>query len=55
MFFCFISPGKPADIHYGTGAISGYFSEDSVTLGDLVVKDQVGAFVFSEPLYLLSS
>jgi phytepsin len=32
--------GKPADIHYGTGAISGYFSEDSVTVGDLVVKDQ---------------
>lgn len=33
--------GKPADIHYGTGAISGYFSQDHVKVGDLVVKNQV--------------
>ncbi|KAL0286192.1 UNVERIFIED_CONTAM: Aspartic proteinase [Sesamum angustifolium] len=32
--------GKPAAIHYGTGAISGFFSEDNVKVGDLVVKDQ---------------
>ncbi|GAB4826553.1 hypothetical protein Ancab_033447 [Ancistrocladus abbreviatus] len=32
--------GKPAAIHYGTGAISGFFSEDNVQVGDLVVKDQ---------------
>ncbi|KAG7957665.1 hypothetical protein I3843_11G187200 [Carya illinoinensis] len=32
--------GKPADIHYGTGAISGYFSQDHVKVGDLVVKGQ---------------
>lgn len=32
--------GKSADIHYGTGAISGFFSEDNVQVGDLVVKDQ---------------
>lgn len=32
--------GKPAEIHYGTGAISGYFSTDHVKVGDLVVKDQ---------------
>ncbi|XP_054799149.1 aspartic proteinase A1-like [Prosopis cineraria] len=32
--------GKPADIRYGTGAISGFFSEDRVKLGDLVVEDQ---------------
>ncbi|KAJ4725129.1 putative Aspartic proteinase [Melia azedarach] len=32
--------GKSADIHYGTGAISGFFSEDHVKVGDLVVKDQ---------------
>eukprot|EP00268_Persea_americana_P016279 TRINITY_DN176_c0_g1_i3.p1 TRINITY_DN176_c0_g1~~TRINITY_DN176_c0_g1_i3.p1 ORF type:complete len:512 (-),score=98.88 TRINITY_DN176_c0_g1_i3:404-1939(-) len=32
--------GKSADIHYGTGAISGFFSQDSVKLGDLTVKDQ---------------
>lgn len=33
--------GKSASIHYGTGAISGFFSEDHVKVGDLVVKDQV--------------
>nr|GEY57476.1 aspartic proteinase A1 [Tanacetum cinerariifolium] len=29
-----------AAIQYGTGSISGFFSQDSVTLGDLVVKKQ---------------
>lgn len=33
--------GKAAEIHYGTGAISGFFSYDNVKVGDLVVKDQV--------------
>ncbi|WVZ69374.1 hypothetical protein U9M48_018171 [Paspalum notatum var. saurae] len=32
--------GKYASIHYGTGAISGYFSQDSVKIGDVVVKNQ---------------
>ncbi|KAJ7948139.1 putative Aspartic proteinase [Quillaja saponaria] len=32
--------GKSAEIHYGTGAISGFFSEDNVRLSDLVVKNQ---------------
>ncbi|KZV37187.1 aspartic protein [Dorcoceras hygrometricum] len=32
--------GKSAAIHYGTGAISGFFSEDHVKLGNLVVKGQ---------------
>ncbi|XP_042478322.1 aspartic proteinase-like [Macadamia integrifolia] len=32
--------GKPAEIQYGTGAISGFFSQDNVVVGDLVVKDQ---------------
>ncbi|XP_072995082.1 aspartic proteinase oryzasin-1-like [Typha latifolia] len=32
--------GKSASIHYGTGSISGFFSEDHVLLGDLVVKTQ---------------
>jgi len=32
--------GKSAAIHYGTGSISGFFSQDYVTVGDLVVKDQ---------------
>ncbi|KAL2473464.1 Aspartic proteinase A1 [Forsythia ovata] len=32
--------GKSAAIHYGTGAISGFFSQDNVKIGDLVVKNQ---------------
>ncbi|OVA09776.1 Peptidase A1 [Macleaya cordata] len=32
--------GKPAAIQYGTGAISGFFSQDNVIVGDLVVKNQ---------------
>ncbi|KAD6454262.1 hypothetical protein E3N88_08968 [Mikania micrantha] len=32
--------GTSAAIQYGTGAISGYFSQDSVILGDLVVQNQ---------------
>ncbi|KAG9452455.1 hypothetical protein H6P81_005359 [Aristolochia fimbriata] len=32
--------GKSADIHYGTGAISGFFSQDNVKVGDIVVQDQ---------------
>lgn len=32
--------GKSAEIHYGTGAISGFFSQDHVTVGELVVQNQ---------------
>ncbi|PWA68492.1 preprocirsin [Artemisia annua] len=32
--------GKSAAIQYGTGSISVFFSQDSITLGDLVVKEQ---------------
>ncbi|XP_028797167.1 cyprosin [Neltuma alba] len=32
--------GTSAEIHYGTGAISGFFSQDNVRLGDLIVKNQ---------------
>uniref|UniRef100_A0A1J3K6U2 Aspartic proteinase A2 n=1 Tax=Noccaea caerulescens TaxID=107243 RepID=A0A1J3K6U2_NOCCA len=41
--------GKSAAIHYGTGSISGFFSYDSVTVGDLVVKDQEFIEATSEP------
>lgn len=33
--------GKSAEIHYGTGAISGFFSQDHIKVGDFVVKKQV--------------
>ncbi|XAR55361.1 Phytepsin [Bertholletia excelsa] len=32
--------GKSAEIHYGTGSISGFFSQDHVQIGDLIVKNQ---------------
>ncbi|XP_071726049.1 cyprosin-like [Rutidosis leptorrhynchoides] len=32
--------GKSAEIRYGSGSISGFFSQDSIKLGDLVVKEQ---------------
>ncbi|KAH0696250.1 hypothetical protein KY290_013604 [Solanum tuberosum] len=32
--------GESAAIQYGSGAISGFFSEDNVKVGDLVVTDQ---------------
>ncbi|KAF7036884.1 hypothetical protein CFC21_047406 [Triticum aestivum] len=32
--------GTPASIHYGKGAIFGFYSQDQVTIGDLVVNNQ---------------
>ncbi|XP_021719732.1 aspartic proteinase A2-like [Chenopodium quinoa] len=32
--------GESAAIQYGSGSVSGFFSEDNVEVGDLVVKDQ---------------
>ncbi|KAJ4749404.1 Saposin-like aspartyl protease family protein [Rhynchospora pubera] len=37
----YVENGTSASITYGTGAISGFFSQDSVTVGDLVVKKQL--------------
>jgi hypothetical protein len=36
-----IYSGTPASIHYGTGGIAGFYSEDQVTVGNLVVQNQV--------------
>lgn len=33
--------GETCKITYGSGAISGFFSNDNVLVGDLVVKNQV--------------
>jgi phytepsin len=41
--------GKPAAIRYGTGAISGFFSEDHVQVGDFVVKKQEFIEATKEP------
>ncbi|CAK7348993.1 unnamed protein product [Dovyalis caffra] len=36
----YVKNGTSAAIHYGTGSISGFFSEDNVKVGDLVVRNQ---------------
>lgn len=41
--------GKSCDIKYGSGSISGFLSKDHVTVGELVVKDQVFAETTKEP------
>ncbi|KAL9243497.1 hypothetical protein vseg_017376 [Gypsophila vaccaria] len=41
--------GERAAIKYGTGAISGFFSKDSVEVGDVVVRDQEFIEATSEP------
>ncbi|KAM1108628.1 hypothetical protein ACFX13_005334 [Malus domestica] len=41
--------GTSASIQYGTGAISGFFSEDNVKVGDIVVKNQDFIEATSEP------
>ncbi|KAL2607564.1 hypothetical protein R1flu_026137 [Riccia fluitans] len=41
--------GRQFSIQYGTGSMSGFLSQDSVTLGDIVVKDQVFAEATKEP------
>ncbi|GAB4835594.1 hypothetical protein Ancab_000503 [Ancistrocladus abbreviatus] len=33
--------GESCEIDYGSGSITGFFSQDNVDVGDLVVKDQV--------------
>ena len=38
---CTFLSGTPASIHYGTGAIAGFYSQDQVTIGNLVVQNQV--------------
>ncbi|BFI43027.1 phytepsin [Marchantia polymorpha subsp. ruderalis] len=41
--------GRQFAIQYGTGSMAGFLSQDSVTLGDMVVKGQVFAEATKEP------
>jgi phytepsin len=41
--------GKSAEIHYGTGAIAGFFSQDHVKVGDLIVESQEFIEATKEP------
>ncbi len=37
------------EIHYGTGSLTGFLSQDSVTVSSLEVKDQLFAEATSQP------
>lgn len=52
MISAIILAGKHAAIDYGTGLISGYFGEDNVIIGGIVVKDQVNLKTMSLKLFL---
>lgn len=41
--------GSSFEIRYGSGELSGYVSQDTVTIGDLKIKDQLFAEATSEP------
>lgn len=41
--------GSSFEIRYGSGSLSGFVSEDVVSMGDLVIKDQLFAEAVSEP------
>jgi saccharopepsin len=41
--------GSSFEIHYGSGDVSGFISQDVVTIGDLKLKDQLFAEVTNEP------
>lgn len=34
--------GRHCKINYGSGSISGFFSQDHVQIGEIVIKNQVG-------------
>jgi len=41
--------GSAFEIRYGSGELSGYVSQDTVTIGDLTIKDQLFAEATAEP------
>ncbi|KAH9331462.1 hypothetical protein KI387_003570 [Taxus chinensis] len=45
----FQKDGKSCNIHYGSGSISGFLSKDHVTVGELLVKEQVFTEATREP------
>lgn len=45
-FIDICNSGKSCAIHYGSGSVSGFLSQDNVEVGDLVVHNQVSSFIF---------
>lgn len=45
----YVANGTAFQIQYGTGSMKGFLSEDSITIGDTEVKDQLFAEATSEP------
>ncbi|KAK2080218.1 hypothetical protein QBZ16_000071 [Prototheca wickerhamii] len=45
----YLEDGRDFAIQYGSGALTGFLSQDSVTLGDLVVREQTFAEAVQEP------
>ncbi|NWR92254.1 CATD protein, partial [Furnarius figulus] len=45
----YVKNGTAFSIHYGTGSLSGYLSEDIVTLSDLKVRNQVFGEAVKQP------
>ncbi|GFZ13816.1 saposin-like aspartyl protease family protein [Actinidia rufa] len=44
--------GTTCKIHYGSGSIYGFFSQDNVRVGDVVIKDQVFTEATKEGLFM---
>ncbi|KGL79397.1 Cathepsin D, partial [Tinamus guttatus] len=45
----YVKNGTEFAIHYGTGSLSGYLSQDTVTLGDLEIKNQIFGEAVKQP------